>query len=555
MLKIIRATRKGFAYGWPVSTRQECFIDSSHESLRGLSQILPLLGFVVLYILLDAASFIHPLHGLNITPWNPAPALGVVFLLRQGPRGRLILTGVVVLSEWLVRGIPHAWWASLASALILAGGYVLLGEFLRRHLSPSTLLNDRAALVNWLLPIALGSLLISLAYLSALRLLGLLPSGGWQTGVLRFWVGDGVGFAVAMPLFWWLSSERGRGLLKSAVVHWETGGYVVLSLAALWVAFDLGDDQGFKLFYLLFLPIVWASARQGMAGAIVSASLLQVEVVTTVQVLEYSAVTLAELQILSLAMALIGFFIGSVVDEQRRTSDELKQTLRLAAAGEMAGALAHELNQPLTAMAAYASACEILMKRGESGDRLNAAIRGMLQESGRAGDVVRRLRDFFRTGATRLEILSLQTLLARVLGYYRETAAQWEIAFEVSEVPNVSLLADCLQLEVVLRNVLANAFDAVAVSSRMPRWVRVTIKILPGSRASILVEDSGLGLSAKDAASLFEPFHSSKTSGLGLGLVISRAIVETHGGTLWGEVADHGIFTIVLPIQAPDITD
>ena len=82
------------------------------------------LGFVGLYVALDAASFIHPLHGLNITPWNPAPALGLVFMLRRGARSWLPLLATVLLSEWLVRGIPQSWWSSLLSASILAGGYV-----------------------------------------------------------------------------------------------------------------------------------------------------------------------------------------------------------------------------------------------------------------------------------------------------------------------------------------------------------------------------------------------------------------------------------------------
>ncbi|HSG23128.1 MAG TPA: ATP-binding protein, partial [Azonexus sp.] len=366
-----------------------------------------------------------------------------------------------------------------------------------------------------------------------------------------FWVGDGVGITVAMPLFWWLTSERGRLLLRSSILRWETLGYVILSLFALWIAFDLGNDSGFKLFYLLFLPIVWASARHGMAGAIISASLLQVEVVAAVQTLSYSAVTLAELQMLSLAMALIGFFIGSVVDEQRRTSDELKQTLRLAAAGEMAGALAHELNQPLTALAAYASACEMLLERGEQGERLNAAIRGMLLESGRTGEVVRRLRDFFRTGATKLEPVRLSEIVDQAIRHYREKASAQRIAFNVGKVPEVTLLADRLQLEVVLRNLLANAFDAVGQADCVQRIVSLNSEILTGARVSIVVEDTGSGLSDKVAGSLFEPFLSSKSSGLGLGLVISRAIVDTHGGTLWGEVADHGIFKLVLPIYEP----
>lgn len=514
-----------------------------------LNPLLLHLGFVALYIALDAVSFIHPLHGLNITPWNPAPALGLVFLMRRGRAGWLPLLGTVLLSEWLVRGIQFSWWASFLSALVLAGGYIVLGEFLRHRLRPTVLLDDRAALLHWILPVAAGSLLISLVYLSSLRWLGLLPADRWQAGVLQFWIGDGIGMAVAMPLFWWLSSERGRRLLKSALLAWETPGYALLSLAALWFAFGGGDGNGFKLFYLLFLPIVWASARQGMAGAILSASLLQLEVIVAVQALRYSAVTLQELQMLSLAMALIGFFIGSVVDELRRTSDELKHSLRLAAAGEMAGALAHELNQPLTALAAYASACETLLERGESGERLNAAIDGMLRESARTGDVVRRLRDFFRTGATRLEKLSLASVVTQASLHYRQKAVELGIEFDVEVISDVTLLADRLQLEVVLRNLLANAFDAVLAPELPRRAVRLRVEPLPGARVSIVVEDSGAGFSGAEAARLFEPFHSSKSSGLGLGLAISRAIVETHGGTLWGEVAGHGRFKIILPIQ------
>ena len=514
-----------------------------------MNTLLLNIGFIVLYVALDVASFIHPLHGLNITPWNPAPALGLVFMLRRGSVSWLPLLGTVLLSEWLVRGIPQSWWSSLLSASILAGGYIALAAFLQRRLLPGNLLDDRASLLAWILPVTIGTFLVSTVYLSSLRLLGLLPADGWQAGILQFWVGDSVGIAVAMPLFWWLSSERGRLLLKAAALCRETAAYVTLSLLATWVAFDLGGDSGFKFFYLLFLPIIWASARQGMAGAIISASLLQVEVIVAVQVLRYSAVTVAELQMLSLAMALIGFFIGSVVDELRRASDELKQTLRLAAAGEMAGALAHELNQPLTALAAYGSACEMLLERGEQGDRLNAAIRGMLVESARTGEVVRRLRDFFRTGATKLEAVRLPDLVEHATQHYRGKAGEQGIALQIGPIPDVTLLADQLQLEVVLRNLLANAFDAVAAAGCAQRTVSLRGEALPGSRVGLIVEDSGKGLSEKMAGTLFEPFHSSKSSGLGLGLVISRAIVDTHGGTLWGEVADHGIFKLVLPIQ------
>jgi two-component system sensor kinase FixL len=519
----------------------------SHHRLPYPRFLLEIILFACIYVTLDAASFIDPLHGLNITPWNPAPALSLVLLLRRGRTAWVPVIAVVILSECVVRGLSDAWWASVLSAFILAAGYILLSELLRPRIAISGLLGDRRALFQWLWPVAIGSLAISIIYLSSLRLFGLLPPGGLQIGILQFWIGDAVGITVAMPLFLWLSSERGRVLLKVAAIRWETLGYIVLSALVVWLAFGLGDNGGFKLFYLLFLPIVWASTRQGMAGAIISASILQISVITAVQFFSTNEIVIYEIQLLSLVMALIGFFIGCVVDEQSRTSNDLKHTLRLAAAGEMAGALAHELNQPLTALSAYASACEALIDRGETGERLNAAIHGMLTESARTGDVVRRLRDFFRTGATKLEVVDLRELIADVVPYYQEKTSHQNMALIIGVTPKIGLLADKLQIELVLRNLLANAIDAVNSSDESQRRISLDTEVLTGSRIMITVKDSGKGLSPEKAALLFEPFQSSKSSGLGLGLVISKAIVETHGGSLWGEVSDHGIFKCILP--------
>lgn len=516
------------------------------------------LAFVALYIGLDAVSFIHPLYGLNITPWNPAPALGLTFLLRQGGQGAgrgrgawVWLLLAVLGGEMLVRGLPAAAWQAVLATLLLAGGYIVLAEVLRRQLPLSSLLDDRTSLLGWALTVALGTLCISMLYLAMLFLSGLLPAAGWLVGVLRFWVGDAVGIIVLMPLLWWLSSERGRFLLSGAVRRWETAAYLLLALVMLAITFTASDDDGFKRYYLLFLPLIWAAARQGMVGAVLCAGVLQVGLIVAVLHWGYTAVAVTELQWLSLAMALVAFFIGVVVDEQRRTSGELRHSLRLAAAGEMAGALAHELNQPLTALAAYAAACETLLARGESGDRLHAAIQGMLQASARTGEVVRRLRDFFRTGATRLETVLLPELLEAAVGSYRSRAAAAGVELALSEVPPVTLWADRLQLEVVLRNLLANACEAAAEGTppAAGRRVWLTVERLPGGRVGIVVEDSGAGLSATTAAHLFEPFQSSKSSGMGLGLAISRAIVDTHGGSLWGEVAGHGLFRLVLPCQ------
>lgn len=512
-----------------------------------MKNLLYSLAFAFLYIALDAASFIRPLHGLNITPWNPAPALGILYLLRNGRKGWIAVLATVLLSELLIRGVPQAWWHSIVSASVLGLGYILLGEALRQRISLNYLIGERNSLTAWALPIAIGTLLLSLTYITSLYLLNLLPPDGWQTGVLQFWVGDGVGIVVALPLFQWISSSRGRQQLASALIQWETLGYTLLSLVAIYLSFDIGIDSGFKPFYLLFLPIIWAAARQGMSGAIISATLLQLELIIAMQTLGHAEISLPELQMLSLVMALTGFFIGSVVDEQRRTSEELRQSLRMAAAGEMAGALAHELNQPLTALSAYAAACEILINRGERGESLDQALRGMALESARSGQVVRRLRDFFRTGDTKLESVTLEEIIKPIVAQYQEKAQQNNIRFELSDIPNLNLLVDRLQIQVVLRNLLANAFEAVSDLDQPTRLVKLRCDPLADDQVAITVEDNGPGLSKEIAESLFKPFHSTKSSGLGLGLVISRAIAETHGGSLTGDIAGHGVFRLILP--------
>ncbi|MEK7737145.1 MAG: ATP-binding protein, partial [Pseudomonadota bacterium] len=151
--------------------------------------------------------------------------------------------------------------------------------------------------------------------------------------------------------------------------------------------------------------------------------------------------------------------------------------------------------------------------------------------------------------ATRLERITLGELLASAAAPFTAKAQQQGIELAVDPAPPYALLADRLQLEVVLRNLLSNAFDAVAEQPAGQRRIRLSAHPEGAGRVCVRVEDSGPGLSGATAARLFEAFRSSKASGLGLGLAISRAIVEAHGGHLWAEVTDHGLFKLVLPME------
>jgi signal transduction histidine kinase len=330
----------------------------------------------------------------------------------------------------------------------------------------------------------------------------------------------------------------------------ETPGYVMLAAGLVWAVFQgrIGTEQ-YKHLYFLFLPIVWAAARHGIAGTGLVAFTLQASIIAVVRWGGAEGIPFAELQLLGAALSLVGFFIGVIVDEQRQATEGLKQTLRLAAAGEMAAALAHELNQPMAALSAYGKACEHLIARGDNSPLLADTIGKMVREAGRASQVVRRVREFFRTGAMHLEPADAGEIIAAVCAQFGVKCRAQQIALTVAVPAGLVLRVDRLQIELVLRNLVANAADAVAGMPPDARRIHVSAGVQRDGRLEVTVEDSGKGVSRAMAGRLFEPFASSKSSGLGLGLVLSRQIVEAHGGSLWAEAGGRGLFKFLLPMH------
>jgi signal transduction histidine kinase len=514
-----------------------------------LTQFLRLTVFVVAYVAIDRATYMHPLHGLNITPWNPPPAIALALWLHFGKVVAIPWFIAIVVAETLIRAMPVSMGFTLALSAGMVIGYGAIGEMMRRSIGKAELFGVQRQLLIWVVIVAIGTLLTSFFYVSMVYNAGLIPYDEWLLAMMRFWMGDCVGIVVTMPFCWMLFDSNGRKRLLAAFSRWETAGYATLGVTVLWVAFGLGNGGEFKYFYLLFLPIVWAAARQGVAGAAIAAFVLPTGIIIAALWTELVAVSVFELQMLGAVLAFVGFFIGIVVDERQRVNMELQQTLRLAAAGEMAAALAHELNQPLSALSAYGAASEHLLSQGDTGAQLRDTIQRMVAESRRAADVVRRLRDFFRTGATRLEKVSLAELIEAATFSFSAKAMRNGIDLKIQPFPDCILLIDRLQIEVVLRNLLSNAFDAISDRPQTQRHIEISAHRSKAGHVSIRVEDSGSGVSAAMAERFFEAFRSTKTSGLGLGLPISRAIVEAHGGTLKAEAADYGVFVILLPVE------
>jgi two-component system sensor kinase FixL len=215
----------------------------------------------------------------------------------------------------------------------------------------------------------------------------------------------------------------------------------------------------------------------------------------------------------------------------------------------MASALAHELNQPLAAIANYLKGSKMLLGRDEiPRERVAEAVDKAADEALRAGQIIRRLRDFVSRGETERSIESLPKLIEEASALALVGAKEHGIRVRFDFDPDVDLvLADKVQIQQVALNLMRNAVDAMAGGPR--RDLTVTIAPADDDMALVSVADTGPGISDKVADQLFQPFVTTKRTGMGVGLSISRTIIEAHGGRIWVAPNEGGgaVFRFTLP--------
>jgi two-component system sensor kinase FixL len=269
---------------------------------------------------------------------------------------------------------------------------------------------------------------------------------------------------------------------------------------------------------------------------------------------------------LSIGEAWLGerrIFTGFIHDITQRQKTQLRlQGLqsdlahvgRVSEMGTLASSLAHELNQPLTALANYYETLRDLLASPPDEETL-AIIREALEDAAtqtiRAGQIVRRLRDFVRHGEVERRIESLPRLVTEANALALVGSREHGIEVQVRLDPDAKeVLVDRIQIQQVLVNLIRNAIDAMVGAPVRSLTIRTDSDLPDFMRISI--EDSGSGISEAVAAQLFQPFVTSKKSGMGIGLAICRTIVEAHGGRIWFEPAPESgtIFHFTLPTGA-----
>ena len=240
----------------------------------------------------------------------------------------------------------------------------------------------------------------------------------------------------------------------------------------------------------------------------------------------------------------------------RSREAELAHATRVMTMGEITSSIAHEINQPLGAIINYGNACLRLLRAGSADlTELGTALSAIVRDANRASGIIAHIRALSKKAPPEMTALQVRDVVADILPLVRHELARREIALKTALPEDLSpVLGDRMQLQQVLLNLVINSIEAM---SKVPENQRqLLIKAQPHvaeGEAFILINvtDSGIGLKAEDLPRLFETFYTTKAEGMGMGLAISRSIVEAHGGRLWAtpNVDLGATFQLMLPVQ------
>jgi len=236
---------------------------------------------------------------------------------------------------------------------------------------------------------------------------------------------------------------------------------------------------------------------------------------------------------------------------------EVEHLMRVSVLGELSGSIAHEINQPLTAILSNAQAAlHLLAQKSPDLVEVRDALEDIVHEDNRAGEVIHRLRDLLKKGERKVENVNINDLVRSTISLLNSELVGRDINVRL-DLGNSAFLVrgDPVQLQQVLLNLVMNAMDAMASTLMARRFILISTRGAHNGMVDVLVKDRGHGIRPKENGHLFEPFYTTKDRGLGLGLALCSTIIRAHQGklTLVNDEGGGAIAGFSLPIQEPAI--
>ncbi len=519
---------------------------------------LPLIAAIYLcaYILLDRYSNV----GSFGVAWRPSTGLGFALMLVYGRKMAPLLFLAPVLARVLNQGLALPLWLAVIDAAIIGGGYVLATlALLRPGLRFNVALLSLRDIFVFLVAAIVSSAAVAAAVAGTLLAAGLLKTADLSSIMLQYWIGDMTGIAI-VGTFAVLALTRERFILSD----WRAAAKATLMALIIALAVGSARDEQLQLFFLLFLPITWIAVSSGLEGVALALMVTQIGLVAALRLSDVSVADIAAMQARMAVLAVTGLVAGALVTETRNAEQKLRENQgaiarlsRLGSMGELAIAVAHEVNQPLSAAGTYSRlVTEQLADETLKDTSIVATAEKATAQVERAALVIKRLRALVRLGRSELSPIAIGQIVQEALDLVRPALERSNIAVHV-EIDDTlpPVMADSVQIGQVLINLLRNAGEAITGAAMSEGTISLTASSANPGFAEIAVQDSGPGFAAGLTEAAPVLFESNKAEGLGVGLFLCRSIVESHGGALRLDTAGAGArvsFTLPFAERAAD---
>jgi signal transduction histidine kinase len=499
----------------------------------------------------------------NLGPVWPAFGIALAALLRSGNRmiPAVLAAAFVVACQSPVPIIVAAGQALSSTFAAFTGSYLL-----RKSSFDCSLSRFRDAFNLLLLGGVVSPILSATLGTTVLYLAGIQPYSHVLRAWLIYWMGDGTGVLLATPLALSIGCLP-RGLkFKDAAEYAALIALLLVPCLAIFGNLGLAPIGEDCLTFSVLPFTMWAAIRFGVFCAAFSTGLIAA-VATIATDWGYGPfarsttfINAALLDIFYAVLSVTGITLAALMAERVRAEaqrdalireqaaaqareeadskaailrDELAHLSRVEMLSALSGALAHEINQPLAAMRINTEASLFLLERKPIPmDELRATLVDIREDTRRAGDVLKQVRGLLKKGAASHQDVEVNSTVENVAKLVQLSSLKRGIRLEIVLGTEAKpIWGDRVQIQQVVMNLLMNACDAVEGREKPFRHVRLTTSFLQ-DKAVVAVKDTGVGLSDDQMAHLFEPFYSTKESGMGLGLAICRSIVQAHSGSL-----------------------